>query len=213
MNGVFITGSNTGVGKTTVSVDIIKHLRKKRQILVRKPVETDCEIVNGSFQPKDAIRLNEACSSGEDLEIVCAFCFELEASPEEASAHSGRLLSLNDLVKACKSRVDDNFVFVEGAGGIYSPIANNALNSDLAIELKMPIIIVVKDELGAIGQALLSINAAQTNNLDIACVVLNEMAPNHLSNAQALRAYTKVPVLEYSKNNQKLFCAEIEKLI
>ncbi len=63
MNGVFITGSNTGVGKTTVSVDIIKHLRKKRQIVVRKPVETDCGLVNGSFLPKDAIKLNEACTT------------------------------------------------------------------------------------------------------------------------------------------------------
>ena len=170
-------------------------------------------MVKGSYVPKDAIRLNEACASGEDIDVVCPFCYELEASPEEASVFADRPLELFDLVKACQSKTGEQFVFVEGAGGIYSPIANNALNSDLAIELKMPIIIVVKDELGAIGQALLSINAAQTNNLDIACVVLNEMAPNHLSNAQALRAYTKVPVLEYSKNNQKLFCAEIEKLI
>ena len=213
MNGVFITGSNTEVGKTTVLVEIIKHLRKRRKIVVRKPVETDCEMVNGSYVPKDAIKLNEACASGEDIDVVCPFCYELEASPEEASVFADRPLELFDLVKACQSKTGEQFVFVEGAGGIYSPIANNALNSDLAIELKMPIIIVVKDELGAIGQALLSINAAQTNNLDIACVVLNEMAPNNLSNAQALRSYTKVPVLEYSKNKQKPFCAEIEKLI
>ncbi len=213
MNGVFITGSNTEVGKTTVSVEIIKYLRKKREIVVRKPVETDCEMVNGACVPKDAIKLNEACASGEDIDVVCPFCYELEASPEEASVDADRPLELSDLVKACQATVGGKFVFVEGAGGIYSPIANNALNSDLAIELKMPIIIVVKDELGAIGQALLSINAAQTNKLDIACVVLNEMEPNPLYNAQALRAYTKAPILEYSKNKQKLFCAEIERLI
>ena len=213
MNGVFITGSNTGVGKTTVSVDIIKHLRKKRQILVRKPVETDCEIVNGSFQPKDAIRLNEACSSGEDLEMVCAFCFELEASPEEASAHSGRLLSLNDLVKACKSRVGDNFVFVEGAGGFFSPIANKALNSDLAVKLDLPVIIVVRDELGAVTQALLAINAAKNQQLKIVCVVLNEIEPNQLRNAEALRSYTEAPVIEYSKSKLSFFCSEVERLI
>ena len=213
MNGVFITGSNTGVGKTTVSVDIIKHLRKNRQIVVRKPVETDCKIVNGSFQPKDAIKLNEACSSGEDLGIVCGFCFELEASPEEASAHSGRLLKLNDLVKACKSRAGDNFVFVEGAGGFFSPIANKALNSDLAIKLNLPVIIVVRDELGAVTQALLTINAAKSQQLNIACVILNEIEPNKLGNAQALRAYTKAPIIEYSKNKLSNFCSEVERLI
>ena len=57
MNGVFITGSNTEVGKTTVSVDIIKHLRKKRKILARKPVETDCHLVNGGFCQKTPLGL------------------------------------------------------------------------------------------------------------------------------------------------------------
>ena len=213
MNGVFITGSNTGVGKTTVSVDIIKHLRKKRQIVVRKPVETNCELVNGSFLPEDALRLNQACSSGESLQQVCPFCFELEASPEEASNHSGSLLELGDLVKACRAKAGDSFVFVEGAGGLYSPIANKSLNSDLAAQLDMPIIIVVRDELGALSQALLTINAAKNQKLQIACVILNEIEANQLSNAEALRAYTEVPIIEYSKSNLGFFCSEIEKLI
>ena len=213
MNGVFITGSNTEVGKTTVSVDIIKYLRKKRQIVVRKPVETDCEIINGSFQPKDAIKLNEACSSGESIETVCPFCFELEASPEEASIHSGRLLELDDLVKACRPREDDTFVLVEGAGGLYSPIANKALNSDLATRLDMPVIIVVRDELGAISQALLTINAAKSQKLKIACIVLNKIGSSQLDNAEALRAYTEVPIIEYSKSKLRNFCSKIERLI
>ena len=145
MNGVFITGSNTEVGKTTISVEIIKHLRKKRKIVVRKPVETNCEVVNGSYVPKDAVKLNEACSSGEALTLVCPFCYKLEASPEMASLHEGKSLELADLVQACKSGVNKKFVFVEGAGGLYSPIANNSLNSDLAAELRLPIIIIVKD--------------------------------------------------------------------
>jgi len=213
MNGVFITGSNTEVGKTTVSVDIIKHLRKKRNIVARKPVETNCELVNSVFVPKDSIKLNEACSSGEDLEVVCPYCFELEASPEEASANSGRLLRLDDLVQASRSRVGDNFVVVEGAGGFYSPIANKALNSDLAVLLDLPIIIVVRDELGAVSQALLTITAAKSQQLKIACVVLNEIEPNQLCNSEALRSYTEVPIIEYSKSKLRNFCSKIERLI
>ena len=213
MNGVFITGSNTEVGKTTVSVEIIKHLRKKRKIVVRKPVETDCEVLDGRYVPKDAVKLNEACSSGESLIMVCPFCFKLEASPEEASLHEGKSLELDDLVKACKSGGEEKFVFVEGAGGLYSPIANNSLNSDLAVELGMPIIIVDKDELGAIGQALLTINAAKTQKLKIACVVLNEISPSQLANAEALRAYTKIPIIEYSNSRVEAFCSEIESLV
>ena len=163
--------------------------------------------------PKDATRLNEACSSGEDIEVVCPFCFELEASPEEASIHSGKLLELDDLVKSCRSKVGDNFVFVEGAGGFYSPIANKALNSDLAVKLDLPVIIVVRDELGAVTQALLAINAAKSQQLKIACVILNEIEPNQLCNAEALRGYTEVPIIEYSKSKISSFCSKIEKLI
>lgn len=213
MNGVFITGSNTGVGKTTVLVDIIKYLRKNRKIVVRKPVETGCELVDGYFVPKDAVRLNEACSSEEDLEAICPFCLELEASPEEASLHSGGLLELDDLVKACRLNTGDSFVFVEGAGGFFSPIANKALNSDLVERLGLPVIIVVRDELGAVTQALLTINAAKSQQLKIVCVVLNEIEPNQLHNAEALRAYTEVPIIEYSKNNLSSFCSKVEALI
>ena len=213
MNGVFITGSNTEVGKTTVSVEIIKHLRKKRKIVVRKPVETDCEVVDGSYVPKDAVKLNEACSSGESLTLVCPFCYELEASPEKAGLHEGKPLELDDLAQACKLGVNEKFVFIEGAGGFYSPIANNSLNSDLAVELGLPIIIIVKDELGAISQALLTIRAAKSQKLQIICVVLNEISPNYLSNAEALRTYTKTPIFEYSNTRVEAFCLEIERLI
>ena len=213
MNGVFVTGSNTEVGKTTVSVEIIKQLRKKRKVVVRKPVETDCELVDGSYFPKDAVRLNEACASGESLSQVCPYCFELEASPEEASLGAGKTLSLEDLVYACNDGVGERFVFVEGAGGFYSPIADKALNSDLAVQLELPVIIIVKDELGAISQALLTIDAVLSKKLKIAFVVLNEVCENTLSNLGALRSYTDVPVLKFSTKNSELFYLEAEKLI
>ena len=213
MNGVFVTGSNTEVGKTTVSVEIIKQLIKKRKVVVRKPVETDCELVDGSYFPKDAVKLNEACASGESLSQVCPYCFELEASPEEASLGAGKTLSLEDLVYACNDGVGERFVFVEGAGGFYSPIADKALNSDLAVQLELPVIIIVKDELGAISQALLTIDAVLSKKLKIAFVVLNELRENTLSNFEALRSYTDVPVLKFSIKNSELFCLEVEKLI
>ena len=213
MNGVFVTGSNTEVGKTTVSVEIIKQLRKKRKVVVRKPVETDCELVDGSYFPKDAVKLNQACASGESLSQVCPYCFELEASPEEASLDAGKSLALEDLVYACNDGVGENFVFVEGAGGFYSPIADKALNSDLAVQLELPVIIIVKDELGAISQALLTIDAVLSKKLKIAFVVLNELRENTLSNFEALRSYTDVPVLKFSIKNSELFYLEVEKLI
>ena len=213
MNGVFITGSNTDVGKTTVGVEIIRHLSKTRKVRVRKPVETNCQLIDEAYAPKDAIALNEACLEPEPISIVCPYCFELEASPEEASSHDGTTLSIDGLVSACNADTEDSFVVVEGAGGLYSPIADASLNSDLAKRLQVPIVIVIRDELGAISQALLTIEAAKKNKLSVSCVVLNAIQANNLCNKEALTAYTKIPVVSFSKKNLELFYSEIEGLI
>ena len=213
MNGVFITGSNTDVGKTTVGVEIIRHLSKTRKVRVRKPVETNCQLIDEAYAPKDAIALNKVCFEPEPLSIVCPYCFELEASPEQASSQDGTTLSIDDLARVCNADTEDSFVVVEGAGGLYSPIADASLNSDLAKRLQVPIVIVIRDELGAISQALLTIEAAKKNKLSVSCVVLNAIQANNLCNKEALTAYTKTPVVSFSKKNLELFYSEIEGLI
>ena len=213
MKGVFVTGSNTGVGKTTVAIEIIRHISKTRAVKVRKPVETNCELSEQKYIPRDAIALSSACQLQEPLDKVCPHCFELEASAELASADNGEKLTLEDLVLACKCDVDESFVLVEGAGGLYSPIAEAALNVDLAIELQLPLLIVIRDELGAINQALLTLEAAKKNKLTVTCVVLNVVERNNLSNKEALAAYTETPIISFSQNGLEAFCSEIGKLV
>jgi dethiobiotin synthetase len=163
--------------------------------------------------PRDAIALSAACQLKEPLNKVCRYCFEAEASAELASADSGEKLTLKDLVLACKCDVDESFVLIEGAGGLYSPIAEATLNVDLAIELQLPLLIVVRDELGAISQALLTLEAAKKNKLTVACVVLNVVKSNNLSNKEALAAYTETPVISFSQGDLEVFCSEIGKLV
>jgi len=213
MKGVFVTGSNTGVGKTTVAVEIVRHISQTREVKVRKPVETNCKLSGQEYMPKDAIALSAACKQQDPLEKVCPYCFEIEASAEMASHKSGKKLALEELVVACKSEVDASFVVVEGAGGLYSPIAEASLNIDLAIKLQLPLLIVIRDELGAISQALLTLEAAKNNNLRVACVVLNVVESNNLSNKEALTAYTKTPIVSFSQDGLAAFCSEIEKLV
>ena len=213
MKGVFVTGSNTGVGKTTVAIEIVRHISKTRSVKVRKPVETNCDFSEQSYIPKDAIALTAACQLQEPLNKVCPYCFEIEASAELASTNSGEKLILEDLALACKRDVDENFVLVEGAGGLYSPIAEEALNVDLAIELQLPLLIVILDELGAISQALLTLEAAKKNRLTVACVVLNAVKSNNLSNREALAAYTCAPIISFSQSGLEAFCSEVEKLV
>ena len=213
MKGVFVTGSNTGVGKTTVAIEIVRHMSQTRDVKVRKPVETNCELSGQNYIPKDAIALSAACQQQEALEKVCPHCFEVEASAEMASTDSGKKLALKDLALACKRDIDESFVVVEGAGGLYSPIAEAALNVDLAIELQLPLLIVIRDELGAIGQALLTLEAAKKNKLTVACIVLNAVKSNDLSNKEALAAYTKIPIISFSQSGLEVFCSEVENLV
>ena len=213
MKGVFVTGSNTGVGKTTVAVEIVRHISKTRPIKVRKPVETNCKLSEQNYIPKDAIALSAACQQKEPLNKVCPYCFEIEASAELASVDSGEKLILEDLVLACKHDVGESFVLVEGAGGLYSPIAEEALNADLAIQLQLPLLVVVLDELGAISQALLTLEAAKKHKLAVMCVVLNEVKSNNLFNKEALAAYTDAPIISFSQDGIEAFCSEIEKLV
>jgi len=213
MKGVFVTGSSTGVGKTTVAVEIVRHMSQTRDVRVRKPVETNCRLNEQNYTPKDAIALSAACQQQEPLEKVCPHCFELEASAEMASTESGKKLALEDLVFACKRGTNESFVVVEGAGGLYSPIAEASLNADLAIKLELPLLIVIRDELGAISQALLTLEAAKKNKLKVACIILNVVESNSLSNKEALVAYTKTPVVSFSQDNLETFCSEIERLV
>ena len=213
MKGVFVTGSNTGVGKTTVAIEIVRHMSLRRSVKVRKPVETNCEFDGQNYTPKDAVALSAACQQQESLEKVCPYCFEIEASAEMASTESGKKLTLEDLANACKFETDESFVVVEGAGGLYSPIAESSLNVDLAIKLQLPLIVVIRDELGAISQTLLTLEAAKNNNLKVVCVILNAVESNNLSNGEALVAYTETPVVSFSQGGLEAFCSEIEKLI
>ena len=213
MKGVFVTGSNTGVGKTTVAIAIVRHISKTRVVKVRKPVETNCRFSEQKYIPRDAIALSAACQLQEPLDKVCPYCFEIEASAELASAASAEKLTLENLVFACKCDVGESFVLVEGAGGLYSPIAKGVLNVDLAVELQLPLLIVTRDELGAISQALLTLEAAKKNKLTVACVVLNAVKSNNLSNKEGLSSYTETPVVYFSQRDLGFFCSEIEKLI
>ncbi|MBA5248817.1 Dethiobiotin synthetase [hydrothermal vent metagenome] len=200
MKGLFISGSGTDVGKTFVAVHLIHALSEKYTVVARKPMESDCIKGDNGLVPKDAVLLNKACKNPEPIDVVCRFKFEACVSGEKASAEQGVSVNLSDLVQAAQPSNDNDFVVIEGAGGFYSPIAQQTLNSDFASALGLPIVMVVKDELGAINQALLSIKAIKTHKLDIAMLILNQITPNNLDNAKALSAYTEAEVVVFNKD-------------
>ena len=213
MKGLFISGSGTDVGKTFVASCIIRALNAKYRVVARKPIESDCIKTSDGLLPKDAVLLNDVCTNPEPIDAVCQFKFEACVSGEKASIEQGLSVTLEDLVKAVQPSNSDDFLVIEGAGGLYSPIAQQVLNSDFAVAINLPIIIIVKDELGAINQALLSIEAAKKHKLNIAMLVLNQITLNNLDNARALSAYTDVDVVVFNKDKLGDFNTKLLVLI
>ncbi len=209
MKGLFISGSGTNVGKTFIAERLIRLLSKTRSVAVRKPVESDCKVVNGRLITHDAVALQKAGNIVENINNVCRYQFTQCSSGESASIASDKVLGLTDLVDACQS---NNYVVVEGAGGLLSPIALDTLNIDLAATLKLPLVLVVKDELGAVNQALLVIKVAEQYNLKIACVVLNQIIDNTLDNAIAIKRYSDCKVVIYNEKKLDLFESEIDRV-
>lgn len=194
MQGFFITSNNTGSGKTFISCQIIQIIKNSYNLKVYKPLETDCDIIDNKLYPKDANLLNNANDNKQDIDEVCPYTFSFCGSGEIASSKEN--ITVNDLIK----NIYAEFNIVEGAGGFYSPLLKNTLNSDLAKVLQLPVIIVIKDELGCISEALLTIEAVRNTGLNIFCVVLNQIEKNELENAKNLQKYTNEKVIVFDNS-------------
>lgn len=196
--GYFITGTDTGVGKTRVGTALAHALSQRGlDVRVRKPVESGCPEVDGRLLPQDAEALRQAAGAREPLARVCAFRLRAAVSPERAAALEGVALDLAGLREAC---VDDggDLRLVEGAGGFLSPVARGALNADLAAALGLPVVLVAADRLGVINHALLTLEAAARRGLAVAAIVLSRTQGGGddpaLDNAADLARWTRHPV-------------------
>ena len=197
--GLFVAGTDTGVGKTWVAATLTR-LLVQRGLLVRprKPVESGCASGEDGLLPQDAVALWEAAGSIESLQQVCAYPLRAALSPERAAALENRALNLDQLVTACRSGVGaGDFLLVEGAGGLLSPLAVGTTNADLAAALRLPVLVVAADRLGVINHTLLTVEGLQHRALPLVGVVLNQVGPMTdplMDNAADLAHWLDCPV-------------------
>lgn len=198
-NGYFITGSDTNVGKTYIACEIVRQLRQRGiGIETRKPVESGCVLSTaGDLLTHDAAALQQANDHHESIERIAPYRFRAALAPHRAARLENRELYLEALVEACSRDHPGHRLLVEGAGGFYSPLAENGLNADLASALQLPVIIVVNDRIGAVNQALMTAEAVQNRQLRVAAIVLNAVeAPTNdaMDNATDLKAHCDLPL-------------------
>jgi dethiobiotin synthetase len=179
MGGVFITGTDTGVGKTWIGTALAYCLAVKYGLVVRprKPVESGCLSNAGKLLPSDAAALQAAANASEPLEQVCPYRLQAALSPERAALLEGVEIDLGKLAAACVNGISQgDFLLVEGAGGFFSPLAAGVLNADLAAILRLPVLLVAADRLGAINHTLLTLQAIEQRGLTLAGLILNQPA-------------------------------------
>jgi len=198
--GLFVTGTDTGVGKTQIAA-ALAHLLAERNLIVRprKPVESGCRWEGGRLMPEDARTLQAAACTDEPLARICPYPLEPALSPERAAVLSGTPLTLDDMQAACLEGVaETDFLLVEGAGGFYSPLASGALNVDLAVALSLPVLLVAADRLGTISHTLMAVEAIRRRGLTLAGVVLNRLGSHGdplMDNATDLSCWLGQPVI------------------
>ncbi len=211
--GYFITGSDTDVGKTYIACELIRQLRQLKVALeVRKPAESGCILdESGCLIANDALKLQAANENRETMETIAPYRFRAALAPHRAARLEGSQLYTSDLLAACVVD-DDHRLIVEGAGGFYSPISEDGLNADLASLLQLPVIIVVNDRIGAVNQALMTIQAVESRHLSVAAVVMNQVDKpddRDMDNVADLESRSAYPVFscEHQQRLEPLFIA------
>lgn len=190
---VFITGTDTGVGKTWVGCAIARAWSDQAwQVGVFKPAE--------SGDGGDAKALLKAARSVLALDLVRPYAFKRPLAPAVAAAEERRPVKLA-LLKSAYRRIalQSERVLVEGAGGLLVPYADRLDGAGLAKALKLPVLIIARAKLGTINHSLLTVEAARRRGLKVLGVVLNgrhdPKDPSLAKNAEVIRRLGKVPVL------------------
>jgi dethiobiotin synthetase len=179
-SGIFITGTDTAVGKTFIGAGLVASLYQKGlPVQPRKPVESGCTLQQGQLIPNDGLLYYQAVDASVPLDQITPYRFAAELSPPRAAQRENRKLSLAQLHKAALAGATaKTFLVVEGAGGFYSPIADDGLNADLAAMLRLPVLLVAANRLGCINHILLTVDAILKQDLPICHIVLNTVNPD-----------------------------------
>jgi len=200
--GFFVTGTDTGVGKTVVAAAVARVLKSAGiRTAVMKPVETGCRREGDVLVPSDGLFLKSVAGMDENVSVVTPSVFECPLAPLAASEIEGRDVVLDDIFRAygiLKGRYDA--VVMEGIGGLHVPVKKDYFVADLALDTGLPLIIVARPSLGTINHTLLTIHYARARGLRMAGIIINysdepegDLAEE--TSERTIREVTDVPII------------------
>lgn len=172
-----ISGTDTGVGKTTVACGLAAGFRRRGlRVGVMKPAETGCVQSAGELTALDAVALRDAAASNSAIDLICPYRYATPLAPAAAALVEGREPPDLGRIEAAYARLaqDNDVMLVEGAGGLAVPITWRQNYADLALALDLELIVVVANRLGCINATLLSMAYAAQRGLRIKGYILND---------------------------------------
>jgi dethiobiotin synthetase len=200
MPGVFITGTDTNVGKTVVTAALVAALRQRNiAVGVMKPVETGCD---ASDRHSDAVRLREIAGMREPLEAIAPYRFAAPLAPLAAALEVGSKIDLTTICDAYRTLVTRySYMLIEGIGGVRVPITETVDVLALIRALALPTVVVGRAKLGGVNHALLTVDALKQREIGVLALVLIAENPARPSPQQVtstvamLHQLAGVPVL------------------
>jgi dethiobiotin synthetase len=206
--GLFITGTDTGVGKTVVTAALAGAMRRRNlRVGVMKPVETGCLREEDRLVPQDALSLLEASGSTASLDLVNPYALAQPLAPALAAEVEGVHID-PDRIHSCYRQLaaEHDVVLVEGAGGLMVPLADRGTRErhpytmlDLAADLRLPLLVVARNILGVINHTALTVAVGRQQGLAVLGVVLNHPSPESdpatETNAGSLRRWSGTKLL------------------
>ncbi|MCP4649021.1 MAG: dethiobiotin synthase [PVC group bacterium] len=215
MTAIFVTGTDTGVGKTIVCGLLGRFAQDQGQrVVTQKWIQTGSKRFPEDISRHLQIMKRHRQDVRKEISFICPYVFPFAASPHLAATKALKRIDKNKIKQAfCRLQQQYDCVVVEGIGGALVPYNKKRLVIDIARELKLPVLIVVQNKLGAINHTLLTIEAIKKRNMNLIGVVFNTPAGNaqkiiREDNRKIINALTGIKVfgeLPYSQNDEVLY--------
>ena len=178
-NQFYVTGTDTGVGKSVASAALLHALRARgRRAIGMKPVASGCEWIDGGWRNEDARLLQAASEPRPDYDDVNPFALRAPVAPELALRDDGVELALTPILAAhARLAAQGDAMVVEGVGGWAAPLSAELDQLDLVRALRLPVVLVVGLRLGCINHARLSVRAIQDDGVELLGWIGNVIDP------------------------------------
>ncbi len=194
--GVFVTGSDTGVGKTVIAGAIAAAIKAQGlSVGVMKPVASGAKEIDGRLVSEDVVYLKKIIDSADDDDLVNPIRLKQPIAPTIAAAKSGVQIDIDKVWKAYEELTNrHDFVVVEGIGGLMVPVDDSLFVADMACKMDLPLVIVSRDYLGTINHTLLTVEYARSRNLRIKGIIIN-MLKSDDDVVREIEKYSSAPIL------------------